>query len=64
MKAVFCDVCKQPKNRWYTVLLRIEASRIDVDVSDMIDGLGNYHVCKDCINKIKEGIAENEKQNG
>lgn len=58
MKAVFCDVCKKAPNRWYVIDVRGDASNPNVNVGDMIQNLGNYQICTDCFENIKERVLE------
>lgn len=63
MKAVFCDICKNPTNRWYVVEIRADASKSNINVGDMFSNSGTYEVCCSCLNKIKKGIIENADKN-
>ena len=59
MRAVFCDVCKKAKNRWYVIDVRCDASNPNLNVGDMVNNFGSFEVCADCFDKIKKGICEN-----
>lgn len=59
MRAVFCDCCNKPKNKWYVISVNVDASNRNVNIGDMVNNLGSFEVCADCFDKIKKGICEN-----
>lgn len=48
MKAVFCDICGKPANRWYRIEITVHASQPYINVGDMIENIGEKEICSDC----------------
>lgn len=61
MRAAFCDICGKAIDKWFVVDVSIDASDANVDIVDMVEQLGEYDICKECLlellstrNKMKE----------
>lgn len=61
MRAAFCDICGKAVDKWFVFGVSIDASDANVDICDMVEQLGEYDICKECLleflstrNKMKE----------